>query len=133
MRVIKMFKWHKKSKLSEQLKFFGAKKQGFISVYAKKPRIRVKVKVDKPLGHLLRDISLQQDHEQLDLMRIEQARQLGLAPMSNERGGQLADLCSALGYNAARNAQQQAMKQAQNAANRGRALARAQAQLMNIF
>tara|TARA_R110000782_G_scaffold250941_1_gene338433 strand:+ start:219 stop:578 length:360 start_codon:yes stop_codon:yes gene_type:complete len=41
-----MFEWHKKSKLAEQLKFFGAKKQGFISVYAKKPRILVKPKVD---------------------------------------------------------------------------------------
>lgn len=41
-----MFEWHKKSKLAEQLKFFGARKQGFISVYAKKPRILVKPKVD---------------------------------------------------------------------------------------
>lgn len=32
-----------KIELSEQLKFFGAKKQSFISVYAKKPRIRVRI------------------------------------------------------------------------------------------
>ena len=38
------FTWHKKEALQEQLKFFGAKKQKFISVYAKKPRIRVEVK-----------------------------------------------------------------------------------------
>ncbi len=37
------FTWHKKEALQEQLKFFGAKKQKFISVYAKKPRIRVEV------------------------------------------------------------------------------------------
>ena len=39
-----MTKW-KKERLTEQLKFFGAKKTEFISVYAKKPRIRYKVKV----------------------------------------------------------------------------------------
>ncbi len=38
------WQWKKKESLSEQLKFFGAKKQKFISVYAKKPRIRVEVK-----------------------------------------------------------------------------------------
>ena len=36
--------YDKKSRLYSQLKFFGAKKQKFISVYAKKPRIRVEVK-----------------------------------------------------------------------------------------
>lgn len=88
-----MFEWHKKSKLAEQLKFFGAKKQGFISVYAKKPRIRVKAKVDRPLGDVLRDISLKQGREQLDLMRIEQARQLGLGGMQGLQGSQLYGLC----------------------------------------
>ena len=38
------FVWHKKEALQEQLKFFGAKKQKFISVYARKPRVRVEVK-----------------------------------------------------------------------------------------
>lgn len=41
------FAWKDKDKLKEQLKFFKAKKQKFISVYAKKPRIRVKVKRDE--------------------------------------------------------------------------------------
>ncbi len=41
------FAWKDKDKLKEQLKFFGAKKQQFISVYAKKPRIRVEVKKDE--------------------------------------------------------------------------------------
>ena len=38
-----MTKW-KKERLAEQLKFFGAKKTEFISVYAKKPRILCKAK-----------------------------------------------------------------------------------------
>lgn len=36
--------WYKKKRLQEQLKFFGAKKTRFISCYAKKPRVRVKLK-----------------------------------------------------------------------------------------
>ena len=39
--------WFKKKRLSEQLKFFGAKKTKFISCYAKKPRVRVSVKCDR--------------------------------------------------------------------------------------
>ena len=39
-----MNNWHKKKRLTEQLKFFGAKKLKFISCYAKKPRIVMKVK-----------------------------------------------------------------------------------------
>lgn len=39
-----MTNWEKE-RLAEQLKFFGAKKTKFISVYAKKPRIVCKVKV----------------------------------------------------------------------------------------
>ena len=35
--------WLDKKRITEQLKFFGAKKQMFISVYAKKPRILVKI------------------------------------------------------------------------------------------
>tara|TARA_R110000764_G_scaffold210378_1_gene296307 strand:- start:40 stop:333 length:294 start_codon:yes stop_codon:yes gene_type:complete len=38
-----MTRW-KKERLAEQLKFFGAKKTEFISVYAKKPRILCKAK-----------------------------------------------------------------------------------------
>lgn len=38
------WQWKKKEALQEQLKFFGAKKQEFISIYAKKPKVRVKVK-----------------------------------------------------------------------------------------
>lgn len=38
------WRWKRKALLAEQLKFFGAKKQKFISVYAKKPRILCKVK-----------------------------------------------------------------------------------------
>ena len=38
-----MARW-KKERLAEQLKFFGAKKTEFISVYAKKPRILCKAK-----------------------------------------------------------------------------------------
>ena len=34
----------KNKRLQEQLKFFGASKTGFISCYAKKPRVRVAVK-----------------------------------------------------------------------------------------
>lgn len=41
------WQWKKKDALAEQLKFFGAKKQKFISVYAKKPRILIKVKDDR--------------------------------------------------------------------------------------
>jgi hypothetical protein len=33
-------------RLSEQIKFFGAKPKRFVSIYAKKPRIRLKVKDD---------------------------------------------------------------------------------------
>ena len=40
------FLWKKKIALAEQLKFFGASKVDFISVYAKKPRILCKVKVN---------------------------------------------------------------------------------------
>jgi hypothetical protein len=39
-----MTRWQKE-RLAEQLKFFGAKKTKFISVYARKPRILCKVKV----------------------------------------------------------------------------------------
>lgn len=35
--------WHKKKRLHEQLKFFGAKKTRFISCYAKKPRIKIEL------------------------------------------------------------------------------------------
>lgn len=38
-----MTRW-RKERLAEQLKFFGAKKTEFISVYAKKPRILCKAK-----------------------------------------------------------------------------------------
>ncbi len=38
------FDWKRKSRLQEQLKFFGAKKTRFISCYAKKPKIKVKLK-----------------------------------------------------------------------------------------
>ncbi|HHZ69296.1 MAG TPA: hypothetical protein EYN54_03225 [Methylococcaceae bacterium] len=38
-----MTNWEKE-RLTEQLKFFGAKKTKFISCYAKKPRVRIKVK-----------------------------------------------------------------------------------------
>ena len=41
------FLWKKKIALAEQLKFFGASKVDFISVYAKKPRVLCKAK-DKP-------------------------------------------------------------------------------------
>lgn len=37
-----MFDWNKKKMLAEQLRFFGAKKQSFISCYARKPRILVR-------------------------------------------------------------------------------------------
>jgi len=39
-----MTNWFDKKRLAEQLKFFGASKQGFISCYAKKPRIKVAIK-----------------------------------------------------------------------------------------
>ena len=44
---MKSFQWKNKQSLAEQLKFFGAKKQGFISAYAKKPRILCKAKVER--------------------------------------------------------------------------------------
>lgn len=37
------FLWKKKERLNEQLNFFNAKKKRFVSVYASKPRIRIKV------------------------------------------------------------------------------------------
>ena len=37
------FNWKRKSRLQEQLRFFGASKTRFISCYAKKPRIKVKL------------------------------------------------------------------------------------------
>lgn len=49
-----MKNWNDKKRLAEQLKFFGAKKRGFISCYAKKPRIKVAIedpfKVDVKFG-----------------------------------------------------------------------------------
>ncbi len=42
-----MTRWQKE-RLTEQLKFFGAKKTKFISCYAKKPRIVCRVKLDLP-------------------------------------------------------------------------------------
>lgn len=44
-----MTRW-KKERLAEQLKFFGAKKTEFISVYAKKPRILCKAKAKQLVG-----------------------------------------------------------------------------------
>jgi len=38
------FDWKRKSRLQEQLKFFGASKTRFLSCYAKKPKIKVKLK-----------------------------------------------------------------------------------------
>jgi len=40
-----MTRWQKE-RLTEQLKFFGAKKTKFISVYARKPRILCKAKTN---------------------------------------------------------------------------------------
>jgi hypothetical protein len=40
--------FNKATRLKEQLKFFGAKQKRFISVYAKKPRVRVKAKAENP-------------------------------------------------------------------------------------
>ena len=45
-RDINMTRWQKE-RLAEQLKFFGAKKTKFISVYARKPRILCKAKVNQ--------------------------------------------------------------------------------------
>ena len=41
------FKWYQQKRLNEQLKFFGAKKKGFISCYAKQVKPRIRVKVEK--------------------------------------------------------------------------------------
>ena len=46
-----MTRWQKE-RLAEQLKFFGAKKTKFISVYARKPRILCKAKVKKSAASL---------------------------------------------------------------------------------
>lgn len=46
-----MTRWQKK-RLADQLKFFGAKKTKFISVYARKPRILCKVKVKQSAASL---------------------------------------------------------------------------------
>jgi len=115
-----------KDKLKEQLKFFKAKKQQFISVYAKKPRIRVEVKRDEYKSHSPYDIwSRERKHRdnireaQADIryagdayiianMRNSQASALsGIAGRSSSqinesiaRGQQCGDVSNIIGYNA---------------------------------
>ena len=94
-----MTRW-KKERLAEQLKFFGAKKTEFISVYAKKPRIRYKAKVKQV-------VSASYTAEQAGLSALYQAqtnrgiemRALGFnqmaqaqSAMSNQFSGQLGDI-----------------------------------------
>ena len=120
-----MFEWHKKSKLAEQLKFFGAKKQGFISVYAKKPRILVKPKVDDRalinLGKWRAESALY--NAQVD--RQMSINKQGSLPNLYARGMQNVGMGGYGGNASAVNMQSQlaanyGMQQAQMAANRDR-------------
>jgi len=62
--------WYEKKRLSEQLSFFNSKKKGFISCYAKKPRIRIStVKSNVPLNNNNTLIALRQQQLQLDSIR----------------------------------------------------------------
>lgn len=85
-----MTNWEKE-RLAEQLKFFGAKKTKFISVYAKKPRIVCKAKVtstpmqygsERYLGNLYQD----------QLNRGIQNSQFGFLQMSAARDAQFQSM-----------------------------------------
>jgi len=67
-------------RLHEQLDFFGAKKKRFISVYANKPRIRIKqTSVKKPEIGIVTEIDYNQSrHEYLERLFLSRQR-LGLA------------------------------------------------------
>lgn len=54
MKMNIKWEWKRKSELAEQLKFFGAKKKKFVSVYAKKPRILIKTKAKAKADNYLR-------------------------------------------------------------------------------
>lgn len=76
------FMWKKRERLTEQLKFFGAKKQQFISIYAKKPRILMRNKIetgDPRVDALRQDRMVALYHHQL--MRGMQSSSLGCSQM----------------------------------------------------
>jgi len=94
-----MFDWEKKGSLSEQLKFFGAKKQSFISCYAKKPRIVMKVKsiaTMNPATKLARDRQLSALY-QSQLNRGTQHGALGFQQMAMAQTQSNNALCGGLG------------------------------------
>lgn len=131
-KLSRAFNWHKKSKLTEQLKFFGAKKQGFISVYAKKPRILVKpevkgvFRVDEPYkmgkGDVLRRYSAHDLY--LDSLVAQHDVNRQFSAMGNQ--SDLSGL-SAQGIMQSQLAANYGIQQAQIAASRGRAMAGMQA------
>ena len=86
-----MNNWEKE-RLAEQLKFFGAKKTKFISVYAKKPRIVCKAKVtstpmqygsERYLGNLYQDqLNRGVQNSQFGFLQMSAARDAHLQAMS---------------------------------------------------
>jgi len=71
-----MTRWQKE-RLAEQLKFFGAKKTKFISVYARKPRILCKVKVKQSAASLAErrgQVDLNQQRALQDLYNAQYLR-----------------------------------------------------------
>ena len=73
------WKWKKKLALAEQLEFFGAKKKGFVSVYAKKPRILCKVKLPVANSDRLTREPIQFNDKKRQMAALyQQQRQLGM-------------------------------------------------------
>lgn len=73
-----MTKWQKE-RLTEQLKFFGAKKTKFISVYAKKPRIVCRAKVKQVSSNRFIRESIGFDNKEIQLAALyNQQRQMGI-------------------------------------------------------
>ena len=97
---MKSFQWKNKQSLAEQLKFFGAKKQGFISVYAKKPRILCKAKVERSWLGGSGNAVLGQSFD------VSQAQSLMLQQMNTARNQQQGNLM-ALGMARSSNASAQ--------------------------
>ena len=94
-----------KDRLNEQLRFFGAKPSRYVSVYAKKPRVRVKTDKDSPfalmrkevyLNSLKRGLSVRQSHAQYDALIAARETQrqalgeVGMVGMARAMGSQPA-------------------------------------------
>ncbi len=77
-----MNNWHDKKRLAEQLKFFGAKKQKFISCYAKKPRILITHKLDVLLSEsqeAMKDLHLAAMQSQSKMAGLQGVQGLGMS------------------------------------------------------